>query len=121
MENELQQYLNDVKIYFSLFKESIGMFKATKDLLPDSPEKEAALKSLDEAEKKAQVAEASLAKSLGFILCPKCWPPTILNATFVGSSSDNYKCSSCGTSYVNHGKRNNRISLREFVPEQTDQ
>ena len=122
MESELTQYANDVKTYFSILKESINIFKSAKDLLPDSPEKEMVSKSIEEAETKAKVAEAGIAKSLGFHLCPKCWPPEIIVATSVSSSSDNYICHKCKSTYIDHGtKRKGKFSLRETRGNQTSQ
>lgn len=118
MENGLPQYVNDVKLYFTLLKESIGLFKSAKELLPDSPQKEKLEIALKEAELQARVAEANLAKNLGFNLCPKCWPPSILKAIMVSANQDNYHCDSCDTFFVNHGKRRGPdvVNLREYVP-----
>ena len=118
MESELPQYVNDVKMYFSLLKESINIFKSAKELLPDSPEKDILSKSIEEAEMKAKVAEAGMAKSLGFVLCPKCWPPSILKATAVHGSVDMFNCNTCDTHYANHGKRRGVVNLREYDPNQ---
>lgn len=113
MENELSQYVNEVKLYFSLLKESIRVFKSAKDVLPNSPEKEIVEKTLKEAEMKALVAEAGMAKSLGFTICPKCWPPVVLKTTCVGKNRDSLKCPSCETEYTNPGKRYGKIQLIE--------
>lgn len=114
--DELTQYVTDVKTYFSLLKESIGMFKAAKDLLPESPEKDTATTAIEEASKKAQLAEAGLAKSLGFPLCPRCWPPVVLAATFVHQNTDRYKCPSCGSEYENKAKRFDKVKLGDYQP-----
>jgi len=112
----MENMLSDVKTAFDLFKESISLFRAAKDCLPDSSEKSAAERTMAEAELSAKVAEAKLAQSLGFQLCPKDWPPVILRATEIHSNVDLYECPSCGTKFANHGKRNNRINLREYTP-----
>jgi len=114
MNEVLSEALSDTKLAFSLFKESINLFKTIRDVLPDSDEKNIATKVLDEAENKAKIAEASLAKSLGFLLCPKCWPPVVLTAINVSRNCDKYECISCNTKYLNHGKRNNSIRLEEI-------
>jgi hypothetical protein len=72
------------------------------------------VKTIDEAETIAKIAEAKLAQTLGFQLCPKEWPPVILLATEVHGNVDLYKCPSCGTRFANHGKRNNRVNLRQY-------
>ncbi len=113
MDDTFRQALSDVKLAFDLFRESIGLFRSAKDLLPDSDEKKAASKALEEAELKSKLAEASLAKSLGFILCPKCWPPSVITAIKVYRQLEIYRCPSCSTEYLNHGKRNNIVRLEE--------
>jgi hypothetical protein len=113
----MQDMLSDVKTAFDLFKESISLFRAAKDCLPDSSEKTVAERTMVQAELSAKVAEAKLAQSLGFQLCPKDWPPVILLATEVHGNVDLYQCPSCGTRFTNHGKRNNRINLREYHQE----
>ncbi|MEA1919453.1 MAG: hypothetical protein U9N52_06385, partial [Campylobacterota bacterium] len=116
MENEFTQYVNDARLSFSLFKESIGMFKAAKDMLPDSPEKKAAATVMEEATKKAQIAEAGLARTLGFPLCPRCWPPVVLVATAVHKNIDYYKCPSCEAEYANQAKRYGKVKLDDYIP-----
>ena len=97
------------------------MFKAAKDMLPDSPEKEAATIAIEEASKKAQIAEAGLAQSLGFPLCPRCWPPVVLVATFVHKNTDRYKCPSCESEYANQAKRYDKVKLGDYTPKEKNQ
>ncbi len=111
--DEFRQAMVDAKLAFDLFKESIVLFRVAKDALPDSDEKAAATLAIEEAEKKAKVAEAGFAQSLGFLLCPKCWPPSVLTATRVTRNFDEFECSSCGTKYLNRAKRNNGVRLEE--------
>lgn len=113
----MENLLADIKSSFDLFKAAIDLFRASKDLLPASPEKDTAEKAINEAEKTAKIAEAKLAQSLGFQVCPKEWPPVILLAKEVRGGVDLYKCPSCGARYANYGKRNNRINLREYQPD----
>ena len=111
----MQDMLSDVKTAFDLFKESISLFRAAKDFLPDSSEKRAAEKAMSEAELSAKIAEAKLAQSLGFHLCPKDWPPVILVAITVTKNFDIFKCPSCQTEYINQSKRNNGFRLDEYT------
>jgi len=113
----MEDMLSDIKTSFDLFKAAIDLFRSSKDLLPNSAEKLTAEKSIDEAEKIAKIAEAKLAQAFGFQVCPKEWPPVIMLATEVHGNVDLYQCPSCGTRYANHGKRNNRVNLREYVLE----
>ncbi len=117
MDEAFRQAISDAKLAFDLFRDSIGLFKSAKDLLPDSAEKTAAISAMSEAERHAKIAEAGLAKSLGFPLCPKCWPPVVLRATEVHRTVDLYECESCGTRYINHAKRNNAVRLNQLPKE----
>lgn len=119
----MEDILSDVKSAFDLFKESITLFRAAKDCLPDSSEKTAAERTMVQAELSAKIAEAKLAQSLGFQLCPKDWPPVILVAVRVTKHHDTYKCPSCGTMFINQSKRNNQFKLDEYTPsdESTEQ
>ncbi len=113
--------LSDVKDSFDLFKLGIDLFKSAKDCLPDSSEKKAAEKAITEAELSAKIAEAKLAQSLGFVLCQKCWPPSILRAISVNGGVDLYACLTCNSHYANHGKRRGVVNLREYDPTQNSQ
>ncbi|MES9858698.1 MAG: hypothetical protein ABW166_19140 [Sedimenticola sp.] len=112
--SEWTEYANEAKLAFDLFRQSIGLYKTAKDLLPDSAEKEAASKAMDEAERNFRIAEAKLAESLDFPLCRKEWPPTVLTATLIGKNKEKYICKDCGTEYMRHGKRIGKIILEEL-------
>ncbi len=69
----LVEFLNAL----GLTKSALDVVGKVKELLPDSPEKEAAAKSLEQAEKAILIAEVSAAKELGYLLCQCTWPPQI--------------------------------------------
>ena len=77
---------------------AISLVKKVKDLLPNSPEKEAASQTLEEAEKAFKIAEAQAAKELDYHLCKCTWPPQI--SLSIGYGDDEYteqfKCPKCG-------------------------
>ena len=70
---------------------TIGVLRTAKDLLPDSPEREAATQLLDQTERNFKAVEAELAKSLGFPICLRCWPPEIM----LVSDDDSVRCRRC--------------------------
>ena len=76
--NELAEAMEGVKASLSLFGQAIGLVKQTKDLLPDSQDREAIEKSLEEADKAARMAEAQIAQALGYELCKCTFPPQIM-------------------------------------------
>ena len=75
---EITEAMESVKLGLSLFGQAIGLAKQTKDLLPESQDKEAIEKSLEEADKAAKMAEAQIAQALGYHLCKCTFPPQIM-------------------------------------------
>jgi hypothetical protein len=76
--NDVKTAVDLCKVSFELFKESIGLARRAKDSLPEGAEKKAVEKSLEEAESKSQIAEAQIARALGYELCQCTWPPQIM-------------------------------------------
>lgn len=76
--DDINSAMESVKIGVSLLGESIGLIKKTKDLLPESKEKDAISKSLIEADKAARLAESQIALALGYELCQCTFPPQIM-------------------------------------------
>jgi hypothetical protein len=103
--------LEQLKIGFQLLKESLGLAKAVKDILPNSPQKEAADKSLIAAEKAVEIAEANIAKAFNFPLCQCTFPPGIMTMLSSGSHQDLYKCPKCKKEYLVRGKRTGKIFI----------
>ena len=76
MEFDISEALNQFKSAFDLLRSAVGLVSDVTKALPDGSEKEAATKSLLEAAKAAQIAEASVAQALGYELCKCAFPPT---------------------------------------------
>jgi hypothetical protein len=108
--------MEQLKIGFQLFKESLGLVKAVKDILPNSPQKEAVNKSLIAAEKAVQIAEANIAKAFNFPLCQCSFPPGIMTMVSCGSHQDLYKCPKCNNEYLVRGKREGKIFITGIPP-----
>jgi len=60
-------------------RNAVELVKTGKELLP-KPQQEAVTRSLEEAERQARLAEAELAKGLGYQLCRCTFPPQIMLA-----------------------------------------
>lgn len=76
--DEVATAIESVKTGISLFSEAIGLVKKTKDLLPDSKDKDVIEQSLIEASKAAKLAESQIAQALGYKLCQCTFPPQIM-------------------------------------------
>lgn len=88
--------ITDFTSAFKLGSKAISMFKQIKDLMPTSPQKEAAEKTLKEAEDAFSIAEAKVAKELGYKLCKCTWPPQIMLSIGFQEDRERYKCPKCG-------------------------
>jgi hypothetical protein len=75
---DIDSAMESFKIGLSLFSEAIGLAKKTQELLPESKDKEAVEKSLNEANKAAKLAEAQIAQALGYNLCKCTFPPQVM-------------------------------------------
>lgn len=63
---------------FDLLNKTINSLKGLKDLLPHGKEKETVQKNLEQAEQSTKLAEAQIAKGLGYDLCQCTFPPQIM-------------------------------------------
>lgn len=87
-----------LKDALSFFRDAVGLAKDAKGLLKEGPEKEAISQALAKAESSASLAEAQIAKALGYPLCRCTFPPQIMLASGRHLKRDllTYKCASCG-------------------------
>lgn len=86
--NEINSAMESIKLGLTLFSEALGLVKKAKDVLPESKDKEAIEKSLEEADQAVHVAEAQIAKALGYNLCKCTFPPQIMLSN--GYKESNY-------------------------------
>ena len=75
-----------------LAKGAVELLNSAKDLLPDSPKKEAAAQSLRLAEQSFRIAETQAAQELGYALCQCTWPPQIA----LLQRDHSRRCPACG-------------------------
>jgi len=78
---------------FKYVKDAVSLLKDAKDLLPAGEKREAAQRLLVEAEERIPVAEAQLAKALGYQLCRCDYPPAIMLET---GQPPRPRCPKCG-------------------------
>jgi hypothetical protein len=102
--DDMNTAMESVRIGVNLLGESIGLIKKTKELLPDSDEKLAIGKSLEEAGKAAQLAESQIALALGYKLCQCTFPPQIMLSNgykeLSHHSEEEFVCSRCKKSSI---------------------
>lgn len=76
--DDIPTAIEGVKAGLALFSEAIGLAKQTKELLPESQDKEAIEQGLEQANKAAKLAESQVAQALGYKLCQCTFPPHIM-------------------------------------------
>jgi hypothetical protein len=86
--------LQSVKDVFSLLRDSIGLVKDAKGLLPAAQQR-AVDESLDKAERATVLAEAQIAKALGYQLHDCTFPPQIMLAVKTPHGEEK-RCPACG-------------------------
>ena len=85
---EIESAMESVKLGISLLSETIGLIKKTQEALPESEDKKAIEKSLNEAVKATNIAEAQIAQALGYNLCKCTFPPQVMLS--IGYKETNY-------------------------------
>ncbi|MGL0870773.1 hypothetical protein [Vibrio vulnificus] len=96
--DEITTAMQSVKLGISLLSDTIGLVKKTKDALPESGDKEAIERSLEEAAKATKLAEAQIAQALGYKLCQCTFPPQIMLSAGYIEYQEVFKCRLCGKS-----------------------
>jgi hypothetical protein len=92
--------LSAMKTTFDALRAAIGLVKDTKDLLPKNDTTAVITAALVAAETSSQIAEAEVAKALGYELCKCSFPPSIMLT--VGEHNGRpklgpvYECPRCG-------------------------
>jgi hypothetical protein len=114
--------ISALKPIFDALRSAIGLVKDTKDLLPNSDKKIAITAALATAESSSMIAEAEVAKALGYELC-KCTPPTIMLTVGVHNGRSKlgigpvYECPRCGYNSAGPYMYNRIVSERVGPPE----
>jgi hypothetical protein len=86
--------LQPVKDAFTLFREGLAAVRDAKALLP-AAQQEAITITLEKAGTAASLAEAQIAKALGFRLHECTWPPQIMLAVKTPNGEEK-RCPACG-------------------------
>jgi hypothetical protein len=95
------EWLDAFNDAIATFRGALGLVRDVRDTLPEGQRK-AVDEALEQADKAARIAEAQIAKGLGYKLCTCKFPPTVMlyagedeEATFL-SEGDFHKCPACG-------------------------
>ena len=78
------------------FREAVTSLKALKDLLPDSPDKDKIEQEIAVVERAAALADAEIAKALGYSLCKCTYPPQIMLSIGHQNGRERFQCNTCG-------------------------
>ena len=88
---DLKMFSEGISVLGSL----VFTIKSVIDMLPKR-EKEAASQKLVEVEEKLQIAEAQIAKGLGYEICRCTWPPQIMLHAGEAEYGEKFRCPACG-------------------------
>lgn len=75
----------------TLYEKAAKIVRELIGKLPDTPTKEAATKDLKQVEEAMEIAKVKVAKSLGYVLCRRHFPPGIMLNVREGV----YSCQKC--------------------------
>jgi hypothetical protein len=78
-----------LKTAFDMFRSAIGLYRDVRPGTENPEQAKAITAALDKAEEAAKVAEAEIAKALGYELCKCQFPPTVMLT--VGYTTDRGK------------------------------
>lgn len=93
---EIKDVFEALRTAFQLFKDAVGWAKSAKDKLPDDDQKTSVEEDLEQAEKIGQLAEAQIAKALGYRLCQCTFPPQImLRIGYDEHQQEQFRCPKC--------------------------
>ncbi len=84
--------INELTPWIESAKSAIATLKLIKDLLPSGAKREEAEKLIAKAEHDLRLADAALARDLGYGLCFRHFPPGIL----LEEDGDVLRCHTCG-------------------------
>ena len=92
--------IGQIKMAFDMFRTAIGLAKEVKDALPEGNKKKSIEESLEAADRAVKIAEAEIAKSLGYTLCQCTFPPQImLSMGYDEYGLERFQCPQCKKIY----------------------
>lgn len=88
---------SDIAAYVEAARGSLALVRELWSLAPKGKQTEQAAAQLEQAEKSLRIAEAQLAKGLGYLLCQCTFPPQIMLSIGRHAAYGNelYKCPRC--------------------------
>jgi hypothetical protein len=92
--------ISAMKTTFDALRAAIGLVKDTKDMLPKNDTTAVITAALVAAESSSRIAEAEVAKALGYELCKCQFPPTPMlkvgyQEMYMSSGRPVFECSKC--------------------------
>lgn len=90
--------LMGIKHGFDTARAALGAFRDLKDLMAEGPSRDAAVEKLHQAESEIALAEADIARALGYPLCKVHWPPVIMlsQGCHPRHVEEVFECPACG-------------------------
>jgi hypothetical protein len=93
------EWLDNLSAAIAAFRGAVSLAREVRPMLPQAQQK-AVDAALEQADKAAQIAEAQIAKGLGYDLCTCSFPPTIMLLCRDGAmhpmAAEFRRCTACG-------------------------
>jgi len=90
-----------------LFSAAMSALRQALELIPDPAKKREAMESADRAEVELKVAEAEMARQMGYKICLHHFPPGIM----VKENGGGWVCNSCGAQEASEKKSTKFFNL----------
>lgn len=101
----------------SLLTSAIGLAKQAKEMLPESKEKKSVEEGLERAERSTKIAEAEIARGLGYQICRCTFPPQIMLKTgFSREYGDHFQCPRCPSTWPPQEDSGEPEFVEDFEP-----
>jgi hypothetical protein len=91
------EWIDQLKVALEAVRVALGVVRDVRDTLPSDKSTAAIDQAIQKAERATALAEAEIAKGLGYHLCKCTFPPQIMLFTRISGQSRVYNCPSCGT------------------------
>jgi hypothetical protein len=116
METDPMSAMTTVKSAIDMLRGAIALPKEATALTSDGTAKKAATKDLEAADHSARVAEAEIAKAMGYQLCQRTFPPQIMlsEGRHPLSGEEVFRCSRCKKQEPSEQHFNSLSSINEY-------
>ena len=86
----------NIESFIGTFSNALGLLRQALEFLPKGSDKEAVQRKIVQAEKEFKLAEAEMARELGYSICKCTFPPQVCLSIGHEQGTEKFKCPKCG-------------------------